>query len=119
MIFISRPTKEGASTKGIDDDTADGFEAEYVGAIIDELKNLTYTPKPPRRVYIPKRNGKLRPLYIPSFRYKLVQEAIRLIIEAIYEPVFSYFFNDFRSNRSCHTVLKQMYSSFKRDYLVH
>ena len=59
---------KGAGTKGIDDDTADGFGAEYVSSIIDELKDLTYTPKLPRRVYIPKRNGKLRPLDIPSFR---------------------------------------------------
>ena len=104
---------KGAATKGIDDDTADGFGSEYVSAIIDELKNLTYTPKPPRSVYIPKRNGKLRPLDIPSFRDKLVQEAIRLILEAIYEPVFSDFSHGFRPNRSCHTALKQMCSSFK------
>lgn len=104
---------KGAGTKGIDDDTADGFGSEYVRAIIDELKNLTYTPKTPRRIYIPKRNGKLRPLDIPSFRDKLVQEAIRLILEAIYEPVFSDFSHGFRPNRSCHTALKQICSSFR------
>ena len=104
---------KGAGTKGIDDDTADGFGAEYVSSIIDELRDLTYKPKPQKRVYIPKRNGKLRPLDIPSFRDKLVQEAIRLILEAIYEPIFSDFSHGFRPNRSCHTALKQMCSSFK------
>ena len=104
---------KGAGTEGVDNDTADGFGKEYVNQIIDELKNLTYEPKTVKRVYIPKRNGKMRPLGIPSFRDKLVQDAIRQILEAIYEPVFSAHSHGFRPNRSCHTALKEISRSFR------
>ena len=106
-------SNKGAGTKGIDNDTADGFGLEYVHQLIDELKNLTYEPKPVRRTYIPKRNGKTRPLGIPSFRDKLVQEAIRQILEAIYEPVFNAHSHGFRPNRSCHTALRELSRNFR------
>ena len=104
---------KGAGTKGIDNDTADGFGLEYVHQLIDELRNLTYEPKPVRRTYIPKRNGKMRPLGVPSFRDKLVQEVIRQVLEAIYEPIFSAHSHGFRPNRSCHTALKEISHYFK------
>ena len=96
---------KGAGTKGVDNDTADGFGMEYVHQLIGELKNQTYEPNPVRRTYIPKRNGKMRPLGIPSFKDKLVQEVIRQILEAIYEPLFSAHSHGFRPGRSCHTLL--------------
>lgn len=71
----------GSVTKGVDNDTADGFGVDYVKELIDELKSGKYAPKPVRREYIKKPNGKLRPLGIPSFRDKLLQEAIRTILE--------------------------------------
>ena len=89
------------------DFTADGFGKKYVDGLINDLKNGTYKPKPARRIYIPKANGKERPLSIPSFRDKLLQEVIRMFLEAIYEPNFSDFSHGFRPNRSCHTALKQ------------
>lgn len=104
---------EGAGTKGTDNDTADGFSLEYVQRIIKELKELTYEPKPVRRTYIEKRNGKLRPLGVPSFRDKLVQDAMKQILEAIYEPIFSEHSHGFRRNRSCHTALKEVSIYFK------
>lgn len=104
---------KGAETKGIDSDTADGFSLEYVKQIIEELKNLRYNPKPIRRVKIPKRNGKERPLGIPTFRDKLVQDAIRQILEAIYEPIFSKHSHGFRPQRSCHTALKEITLTFR------
>ena len=104
---------KGAGTEGVDNDTADGFGKEYVSQIIDGLKNLAYEPKAVKRVYIPKRNGKMRPLGIPSFRDKLVQDALRQILEAVYEPVFSAHSHGFRPNRSCHTALKEISRSFR------
>ena len=71
-----------------DDDTADGFSDFYIKELIQSLKDGTYKANPVRREYIPKKNGKLRPLGIPSFRDKLLQEVVRMILEAIYEPVF-------------------------------
>lgn len=100
-------SNKGATTKGVDDDTADGFGKKYVDGLINDLKNGTYKPKPARRIYIPKANGKERPLSIPSFRDKLLQEVIRMFLEAIYEPNFSDFSHGFRPHRSCHTALKQ------------
>lgn len=99
-------SNKGAATKGIDSDTADGFGKKYVESLISDLRDLTYTPKPVRREYIKKKNGKLRPLGIPSFRDKLLQEVIRRFLEAIYEPTFSEFSHGFRPQKSCHTALK-------------
>lgn len=102
----------GASTKGIDEDTADGFGEEYIRSIIDSLKNGTYSPKPARRVYIPKANGKMRPISVPTFRDKLVQEVMRMILESIYEPIFLDISHGFRPNKSCHTALEQIKYKF-------
>ena len=103
---------KGATTKGIDNDTADGFSSKYVNDLIQELKNGTYQANPVRRVYIEKKNGKLRPLGIPSFKDKLLQEVVRMILEAIYEPVFDKNSHGFRPNKSCHTAIKQISSEF-------
>lgn len=99
---------QGAATKGIDNDTADGFGSEYIAKTIEQLKTLQYQPQPVRRTYIPKKNGGKRPLGIPSFRDKLVQDVIRQILESIYEPVFSEWSHGFRPDRSCHTALRQV-----------
>ncbi len=106
-------SNKGAGTAGIDNDTADGFGEKYVCQLIKELKEQTYKPKPVKRVYIPKRNGKKRPLGIPSFKDKLVQEAMRRILEAIYEPIFSTHSHGFRPSRSCHTALSEIGNSFR------
>jgi len=103
---------KGAATKGVDADTADGFGDKYVKTLIAELKDGSYRAKPVRRQYIEKANGKMRPLGIPSFRDKLLQEAIRLILEAIYEPTFSDNSHGFRPGRSCHTCIKQLKIEF-------
>lgn len=103
---------QGAATKGTDNDTADGFGTEYIAETIEKLRTQKYTPKPTRRTYIPKQNGKLRPLGIPSFRDKLVQDCIRQILEAIYEPLFSDNSHGFRPNRSCHTAFDSIRYGF-------
>lgn len=102
----------GAGTRGINDDTADGFSEKRVEKIIGALANASYTPSPARRTYIPKRNGAMRPLGIPTFTDKLVQEALRMVLEAIYEPVFLDSSHGFRPNRSCHTALQSLKHSF-------
>jgi len=104
---------KGASTKGVSDDTADGFSEEKIKKIIQSLKNGTYYPQPVRRMYIAKKNSKkMRPLGIPTFTDKLIQEAVRIILESIYEPVFEDVSHGFRPQRSCHTALKTIKREF-------
>lgn len=69
----------GAAIKGINADTADGFSVEYIHEIIESLKNQTYKPNPVKRIQIPKKNGKKRPLGLPTFKDKLIQDAIRQV----------------------------------------
>ena len=106
-------SNKGASTKGILDDTADGFSEEKIKKIIQSLKDGTYYPQPVRRMYIAKKNSKkMRPLGIPTFTDKLIQEAVRIILESIYEPVFEDVSHGFRPQRSCHTALKTIKREF-------
>jgi group II intron reverse transcriptase/maturase len=103
---------KGATTKGVDGMTLDGFGFTRVNTIIQSLKDHTYQPQPARRHYIPKANGKMRPLGIPSADDKLVQEVVRMLLESIYEPNFSKSSHGFRPKRSCHTALKQVQNNF-------
>lgn len=98
----------GAVTKGVDNITLDGFSHERVEALIQQLRQGTYRPKPTKRVSIPKANGKKRPLGISTGDDKLVQEVVRMLLEKIYEPIFSDDSHGFRPDRSCHTALKQI-----------
>lgn len=101
---------KGAMTPGVDCNTFDGFSPDKVVSIIKRLADGTYTPKPVRRIYIPKANGTKRPLGIPTTEDKLVQEVVRLLLEQLYEPVFSKHSHGFRSGRSCHTALDSIRS---------
>ncbi len=104
--------KPGNMTAGADGQTVDGMGMERIGKLIARLKDHSYQPHPARRTYIKKKNGKLRPLGIPSFDDKLVQEVVRMLLEAIYEPTFSNYSHGFRPNRSCHTALLQLQRNF-------
>ncbi|HDR3888976.1 TPA: group II intron reverse transcriptase/maturase [Bacillus cereus] len=99
---------DGSSTSGIDGETADGFNELRINKILDSLKDESYQPKPAKRVYIPKKNDKKRPLGIPSFMDRVVQEICRMVLEAIYEPNFSDHSHGFRPNKSCHTALMEI-----------
>jgi retron-type reverse transcriptase len=103
---IARNT--GTMTPGVTDETADGMSLDKVGRIIEHLRTETYRWTPVRRVQIPKRNGKRRPLGIPTWSDKLLQEVIRLILEAYYEPQFSDRSHGFRPGRGCHTALREI-----------
>lgn len=96
---------QGSLTPGVDGETFDGFSPERLHRLMSQVFSGTYRPLPVRRVYIPKANGKLRPLGIPTVDDRLVQEVVRSILERIYEPVFSEHSHGFRPGRSCHTAL--------------
>lgn len=104
--------KQGNMTPGTDGETMDGMNIEKIMQLIDSLKDETYSPNPARRTYIPKKNGKLRPLGIPAWNDKLVQEVVRMILQAIYEGAFSDRSHGFRPHRSCHTALIQIQKTF-------
>jgi len=108
MAYEQIAAKPGNMTAGADGSTVDGMGLQLIVDTIAELKASKYKPKPVRRIYIEKANGKLRPIGIPSFIDKLLQTVVRLILEAIYEPLFSDFSHGFRPNRSCHTALAQI-----------
>lgn len=104
----------GAATKGSNDDTIDGFSEKKIAKIIKMLRDGTFQPRPVRRTYIVKKNNpsKKRPLGIPTFTDKLVQEVLRMILESVYEPIFLPQSYGFRPNRSCHMALKDLKHQF-------
>ena len=102
-------SNKGAITKGVNENTLDGFSFERVDEIMEKLKSQTYRFTPARRVYIPKRTGnKKRPLGIPTGDDKLVMEVARILLERIYEPTFTENSQGFRPKRSCQTALERI-----------
>ncbi|MGH3738149.1 MAG: reverse transcriptase domain-containing protein [Micromonosporaceae bacterium] len=99
---------QGAMTPGVTQETADGMSLGKIGRVIDALRHERYRFRPARRVHIPKKNGKLRPLGMPTWSDKLVGEVVRLLLEAYYEPTFSDRSHGFRPGRGCHTALREV-----------
>jgi retron-type reverse transcriptase len=108
MAYESIAAKPGNMTPGTDGSTVDGMGMELIEEMIADLKASRYKPTPVRRMYIPKANGKMRPIGIPSFEDKLLQTVVKFILEAIYEPTFSDDSYGFRPDRSCHTALESI-----------
>mgnify|MGYP000806301013 FL=1 len=104
--------KEGNMTPGVDGKTIDDMSIFRIEQLIELLKSEQYQPVSSKRIYIPKKNGSKRPLGIPSFDDKLVQEVIRMILEAIYEDNFESCSHGFRPNRGCHTALSRIKDTF-------
>jgi group II intron reverse transcriptase/maturase len=104
--------KPGNMTAGADGKTIDQMSLTRIEKLIASIKDESYQPQPSRRVYIPKKNGKMRPLGVPAFNDKLLQEAVRMILEAIYEGQFENTSHGFRHQRSCHTALSQVKETF-------
>ena len=98
----------GAMTPGATSETADGMSEEKIDAIIEAMRHERYRFSPAQRKYIPKKNGKLRPLGLPTWSDKLVGEVVRLLLEAYYEPTFSGHSHGFRPGKGCHTALREM-----------
>ena len=98
----------GAMTPGATSETVDGMSLDKINILIEALRNERYRWQPVRRIYIPKKNHKLRPLGLPTWSDKLLQEVIRSILEAYYEPQFSENSHGFRPKRGCHTALRNV-----------
>src|SRR5215470_13617866 len=99
-------SNQGAMTPGASEETADGMSGEKIDQIIGLMRQEKYRFAPARRVYIPKKNGRLRPLGMPTWSDKLAGEVVRLLLEAYYDPQFSDSSHGFRKSRGCHTALR-------------
>jgi len=103
----------GATTRGTTGETVDGMTEAKIWGIIESLQRGDYRWNPVRRTEIPKANGKMRPLGIPSWSDKLVQEALRTLLEPYYEQRFSSSSHGFRPDRGCHTALREIQDLWK------
>ena len=112
LAYANLAKSQGSMTAGVDGVTLDNMSIRRINRIIESLKDKSYTPKPAKRKYIPKKNGKLRPLGIMSTDDKLVQEVVRMLLEAIYDPTFNSHSHGFRPKKSVHTSLLQVKKSF-------
>ena len=101
-------SNKGAMTPGASGETADGMSLEKIGRIIDALRHERYRFSPVKRIYIPKKNGRRRPLGLPPWSDKIVGEVVRMLLSAYYEPVFSDRSHGFRPRRGCHTALREV-----------
>lgn len=102
---------------GIDEVTQEAYGKMLevrIPELVRELKCQAYKPPPVKRVYIPKANGKMRPLGIPTLESKIVQKAMRRILDAIYEQTFLDCSYGFRPRRSPHDALRRLDQIFWR-----
>jgi group II intron reverse transcriptase/maturase len=107
-------SNRGSRTAGIDHETAEDIDSERINSLVERLQAGTYRPSPVRRVYIPKTSGKLRPLGIPTIEDRVVQQALRMLLEPIFEADFLDCSNGFRRNRSAHKALYQVVLAYPR-----
>lgn len=106
-------SNDGAMTPDTTGETVDGMSREKIKTMIDLIRQERWRWTPVKRVYIPKRNGKLRPLGLPSWSSKVMQEVVRQILDAYYEPTFSDHSHGFRPGRGCHTALSEITHGWK------
>ena len=103
---------KGAMTPGITEETADGMSLEKISTIINALRQERYEWHPARRTYIPKKNGKKRPLGMPVWSDKLLAEVMRLLLDAYFDATFNEHSHGFRTKRGCHTALREIYQEW-------
>lgn len=124
MLKACHNKMDGRKAVGIDGVSKADYESnleENLRNLVNRLKNKSYKPKPARRVEIPKGNGKTRPLSIYSYEDKLVQEALRELLEAVFEPHFYNNMCGFRPGRNCHGAIRQlndMIEGHKTNYIL-
>src|SRR5262249_42788354 len=106
-------SNNGAMTPGATQETVDGMSLGKIERIVEAMRHERYRFSPVRRTFIPKKNGKLRPLGLPTWSDKLVGEVVRLLLEAYYEPQFSDRSHGFRPGRGCHTALREVSDTWK------
>lgn len=104
---------DGAMTPGADDNTADGMSITRVRKLIELLRHEKFNFRPVRRGYRDKKDGSKRAIGQPNFDEKLVQEAVRSLLEAYYEPRFKDSSHGFRPERGCHTALTHVHHKFR------
>lgn len=112
IAYHNLKSQPGNMTPGLNPTTLDGFSSTVIESIIGNMKDQSFQFKPGRRTQIPKTSGGTRPLTIAPPRDKIVQEVMRMILEVIFEPTFSPNSHGFRTKRSCHTALRQIYTTF-------
>ncbi len=103
---------KGAMTRGVSQETVDGMSLGKIDRIVEAMRFERYRFRPVRRVLIPKKNGKMRPLGLPTWSDKLVGEVVRLLLQAYYEPTFSDRSHGFRPGRGCHTALREVVNTW-------
>jgi len=113
MAYGKLYSNAGAMTPGVTGETVDGMSLAKIEVIITALRGERYRWRPVKRIHIPKKNGKQRPLGLPSWSDKLVAEVVRLLLEAYYEPQFSGHSHGFRPRRGCHTALSEVVEVWK------
>ena len=119
MLKSCHEAMDGTKAKGVDGVSKADYEEhldDNLDRLVDRLKRKAYHPQPARRVEIPKDNGKIRPLSIYCYEDKLVQEALRRVLEAVFEPMFYEEMMGFRPNRNCHMALRKLNHMLEKEY---
>src|SRR5256885_13547921 len=106
-------SNDGAMTPDTTGETVDGMSREKIKTMIDLIRQERWRWTPVKRVCIPKKSGKLRPLGLPSWSSKVMQEVVRQLLDAYFEPTFSDYSHGFRPGRACHTPLSEIVHNWK------
>ena len=103
---------DGALTPGTTGETVDGMSLDKIDRVIEAIRHERWKWPPVRRTYVEKPKGGKRPLGMPDWSPKVVQEIVRSILEAYYEPQFSDHSHGFRPRRGCHTALTEIHKQW-------